>query len=414
MLARRVTFRLYPKPPQERKLFEWRRLHAYVYNAALANRKTQYQKLGHSVDYFEQQNSLPAFKEVWAEYKPLGSHALQATLKRVDFAFQRFFKGLGGYPKFKSIRTYSGWTYPCKQSWKAHTAGDNGYLELTNLGQIQMRGKARTWGTPTTCTILFRQGKWYASITVECEPQRELGTGIVGADFGCKTAVALSDGTKIEAPKFLSTAQAQIRKLSKQLRRKRKPEKRKVKASRRWRSVQTRIRKVKRVVANQRQNWAHQVATDITRCNSIVVTEQINLKGMTRKAKSGSKRKAQKIGLNRSMLDVGIGMLKSAIEYKLVEGNGFLVHAPTRQLKPTQRCAQCWEVTPKTLSDRMHVCSNAACGHTQDRDVNSAQVCEIWLRSQELASLLADGSGSTSCGSMKQLAQTKRAKPRPS
>ncbi|MGH2413838.1 MAG: RNA-guided endonuclease InsQ/TnpB family protein [Microcystaceae cyanobacterium] len=113
MLTRRTTFRLYPSQAQVAQLLEWRRMHQLLYNAAVANRKTQYQEFGHSVDYFEQQNCLPAFKEVWPEYKALGSHALQATLKRVDLAFQRFFKGLGGYPKFKSIRHYSGWTYPC-------------------------------------------------------------------------------------------------------------------------------------------------------------------------------------------------------------------------------------------------------------------------------------------------------------
>ncbi len=130
------------------------------------NRKTQYQKFNHSVDYLEQQNSLPAFKEAWTEYKPLGSHALQATLKRVDFAFVRFFKGLGKYPKFKASRCYGGWTYPDKQSWKAHTTGNNGYLELANLGSIQMRGKARTWGIPSTCTIVYRNNRGYASTTV--------------------------------------------------------------------------------------------------------------------------------------------------------------------------------------------------------------------------------------------------------
>lgn len=76
----------------------------------------------------------------------------------------------------------------------------------------------------------------------------------MGADFGCKTAVALSNGTKIEAPKVLATAQNQIRKLSKQLCCKRKSEKRKVKASRRWKATQRKISKVKRKVANQRQN----------------------------------------------------------------------------------------------------------------------------------------------------------------
>ncbi|WP_448600613.1 RNA-guided endonuclease InsQ/TnpB family protein, partial [Thermoleptolyngbya sp.] len=155
-VTRRVTFRLYPSRQQTAILHYWRRLHCSLYNAAVYNRKTQYQKFGHSVDYFEQQNSLPAFKQVWPEYQPLGSHALQATLKRVDFAFQRFFKGLAKYPKFKSIRQYSGWTYPDTQSWKAITNGKNGYLELANLGKMQMRGQARTWGKPTTCTIVYR------------------------------------------------------------------------------------------------------------------------------------------------------------------------------------------------------------------------------------------------------------------
>jgi len=232
MLTRRTTFRLYPKPAQESKLFEWRRLHAYLYNSALADRKDSYQKLNQSVDYFDQQNRLPAFKSVWTEYKELGSHALQATLKRVDFAFQRFFKRLGGYPRFQSIRSYSGWTYPDIAGWKTHTTGDNGYLELSNLGQIQMRGKARTWGTPSTCTIVYRHGKWYASITVKCEPVRETQPNAVGVDFGTLTAVALSDGTKIENPRFLAATQTKIRTASKQKRRKRSPNrKQKVRAS---------------------------------------------------------------------------------------------------------------------------------------------------------------------------------------
>ncbi len=386
-------------------------MHCALYNAAVANRKTQYKQFNHSVDYFEQQNSLPDFKRIWTEYRELGGHALQATLKRVDFAFQRFFKLKSGYPKFKASRRYRGWTYPDKQSWGVSTnEGVNGQLHLKDLDlKVQMRGEARTWGTPTTCTVIFDSGKWYASITVQCQPERELGSGVIGADFGCKTAFALSDGTKITSPKFLAQAQDQVRQLSKQQRRKRKPEKRKFKASRRWKKAQAQISKVKRRVKNQRHNWTHQVAADITRSHSIVVTEKINLKGMTCKARRG-KRKAQKTGLNRSLLDVGIGMLKDAIEYKLLEGNGFLLHAPTRELKPTQRCAKCWELTPKTLSDRLHVCSNPECSHVEDRDINSAQVCEVWYGRREPSSSVAESPSSTLCGSMKQLGAMKRRK----
>ena len=119
MLTRRTTFRLYPTPSQEAKLYEWRRLHCYLYNAALADRRDMYKHWGISVTYYDQQNILPAFKEEWSEFIELGSQALQATLKRVDFAYQSFFKGLRGYPKFKSILKYSGWTYPAVAGWRA-------------------------------------------------------------------------------------------------------------------------------------------------------------------------------------------------------------------------------------------------------------------------------------------------------
>ncbi|WP_313936170.1 transposase [Anabaena azotica] len=110
---------------------------------------------------------MPAFKEIWTEYKLINSQALQATLKRVDFAFERWFKGLGKRPRYKSIRHYSGWTYPAKSGYSVESNGENGYITLAKIGSIQMRGKAKYWVTPTTCTIVYRNGKWYASITID-------------------------------------------------------------------------------------------------------------------------------------------------------------------------------------------------------------------------------------------------------
>ncbi|MGA1692753.1 MAG: helix-turn-helix domain-containing protein, partial [Burkholderiaceae bacterium] len=44
MLTRRITFRLYPSPAQEQQLYGWRRLHCYLYNSALAERRDSYQR----------------------------------------------------------------------------------------------------------------------------------------------------------------------------------------------------------------------------------------------------------------------------------------------------------------------------------------------------------------------------------
>ncbi|NET05735.1 MAG: helix-turn-helix domain-containing protein [Symploca sp. SIO2B6] len=56
MLTRRVTYRIYPNKAQSDKLHWARKMHCELYNAAIANRRTQYKKFNHSVDYFEQQS----------------------------------------------------------------------------------------------------------------------------------------------------------------------------------------------------------------------------------------------------------------------------------------------------------------------------------------------------------------------
>lgn len=421
--TRRITFRLYPNQAQTAKLFEWRRLHCWLYNQALSDRQMAYKRDVKSVSYLAQQRAVKVIRQVLPEYKELGSHALQATIKRVDFAYVRFFKGLGKYPRFKSLRHYSGWTYPCGSGWKAHTNGVNGYLDISNLGHIQMRGKARTWGNPTTLTIVYRHKKWYASITVACDVQRETGSGLIGLDFGCNVAVmgAVHVGNgeyeelTIDNPRHLKQVQTLHQQANRQKRRKRTADyKKRIKASNRWRKAQRKVSKLVRQVANQRQDFIHKVAAQIVSSNSMVATEKLNVKKMTKKAKKGSKRKAQKTGLNRSILDVGMGMLRDSIEYKVNEAGGIFVEVPTQKVKPSQRCPKCDYVKPKTLSERVHKCEK--CTYTCNRDFASAQVCAEYVRTGLGTSLDKRGEGastSTYCGGFKQAASTKRQKLRP-
>jgi putative transposase len=111
-------------------------------------------------------------------------------------------------------------------------------------------------------------------------------------------------------------------------------------------------------------------------------------------------------------------MIGQMLEYKLAEAGGFYVESPTQTLKPTQRCAKCWELTPKTLADRTHICSNPNCNHVEDRDVNAAQVNITWARGylsdsrrgKELASLVAESPSSTPSEVEGQLGAKKRQK----
>ncbi len=466
-VSRRSTFRLYPNQAQTSKLFEARRLHCYLYNAAISHRKTEYQYFSNSVSYFQQQNVLPAFKECWPEYKELNSQTLQATIKRVDLSYNRFFQGLSKKPKFKSIRDYSGWTYPGHSGWEAFTEGKHGKVRLRDLGiTIRMRGQAKQWGTPTTLTIIYKPylNQWFVSFTVNVEVMtRKFGSdsdlkyeSMLSIDWGTETALTAYNGQEfleIENQRFARNSQAKIKSASKQLRRKRCPNyKKKVKASKRWKKARKKVSRLQRKVALQRKNWQHQVTTDISRCYDIVVTEKLETKKMTRKAKQGSKRsgatprrctahlvahqdKRQKAerrrsgsptmsphqvaGLNKSILDVGFGTLNKMITYKIEAKGGLALFLPTKQIKPSQRCPHCGTVHKDwaDLSNRYHVCNH--CNFENGRDKSSVMVMyNVATKAQpglgthlEIVDLISSTSKTRKhTGSMKQLGEMKRQK----
>ncbi|MBW4553529.1 MAG: transposase [Aphanocapsa sp. GSE-SYN-MK-11-07L] len=212
----------------------------------------------------------------------------------------------------------------------------------------------------------------------------------------------------------MASTHSKIKHASKQKRRKRAPNRKgRIRASRRWKKAQSKVSKLTRKSAKQRTDWAHKRTAEIVSCNRLVVTEKLTIKNMTRKPKKGSKRKRQKSGLNRSILDVGWGLLHKMLESKAAEANGTYLEAPTQKLRPSQRCPQCWNLQPKTLNERVHLCEVCHC--TEDRDVASARVCLIWAKGLGTSLLDAESPSSTLethfTGSLRQLGAKKRQKP---
>ncbi|MBW4607422.1 MAG: transposase [Hassallia sp. WJT32-NPBG1] len=163
----------------------------------------------------------------------------------------------------------------------------------------------------------------------------------------------------------------------------------------------------------QRRDWQHKVTSEIASRYDIGVTEHLNTKGMTRKAKKGSKRKKQKAGLNKSILSVGFGTLNKMLTYKIEAKGGLMIVLPTKNIKPSQRCPKCGIIHKEwaELSNRHHVCSD--CGFEIPRDAGSAIVMYNVVTNQQpglrtsLDSLgcLSSTSKTSKCkntGSMKQ------------
>ena len=386
MVNRKLTFKLYPNAKAEQRLTGWIRLHCELYNAALEERIDAWRKASKSISYFDQQNSLPEIKAARPEFVELGSHALQQTLRRLDLAFGAFYRRCKagqtpGFPRFKANKRFSGFTYPDPAGWKIQQNGMHGACLRLGSGKeamtLRARGQHRFGPTavPNDLTISRKQGQWYASVTlrvpVDACARERTGELHRGFDLGVTDWASFDDGSTIANPRWMQKELPRLADLQRQRSRKRK-------GSSRYRRLGAQIATLHRRIGNLRREFLHQTTTGLVRSCAVLATEELRVADMTRSA-SGStnkpgKKLRQKAGLNREILSAGLSMAHQMIAYKAQEAGTRLHVANTRTLKPSQRCAMCWQVVKKSLSQRRHVCP---CGHVAGRDQNSAMVVLI-------------------------------------
>jgi len=387
MERRKVTYKLYPSSAVAERLTAWTRLHCELYNAALQERIDAHRKAGKSISYFDQQNVLPEIKAARPEYVELGSHALQQTLRKLDLSFQAFFRRVKagqtpGFPRFKAAARFSGFAYPDPAGWKLIKHGSRGGTLRIGSGKeammIRLRGKHRfgDGAAPNDLTISRKNGEWFASITLRvsegvCSRERT-DHQHRGADFGINDWVTFDNGVTVENPRWVRHELPRLADLQRQRARKKQ-------GSLRYKRLSEQTARLYERIGNLRRDFVHKQTTALVQTCAVIATEELQPKNMSRSARGTMDKPGrmvkQKAGLNREILSAGLGMAHQMLAYKAVEAGTRLHLSNTRQLKPSQRCAVCWELTHKTLGQREHVCGR--CGHTMQRDQNSALVVLI-------------------------------------
>jgi putative transposase len=257
----------------------------------------------------------------------------------------------------------------------------HGRLRLSGIGHIRMRGDARTRGEPKTCDITYRHGRWYASIVLACQPERARGVETIAFDWGVETfaTIASTDNEPVPVanPRFLGQSEAKL-KAAYQSR------DTKEKFSRSWRLANKRVAQLHSKIARQRLDFHHKQSAQMVDGAAAIFTEKLQPANMTRRPTpkqdtttgeylpNGA---AAKAGLNKAILDSAPAQFLGILRYKAAEAGVVYTEAPTRQLKPSQRCHACGAVVKKPLRERWHVCP---CGASCGRDTNSALVLLAW------------------------------------
>ena len=384
MERRKVTFKLYPNAVEAERLTGWIRLHCELYNAALEERIDAWRKHGRSISYYDQQNVLPEIKAARAEFVELGSHALQQTLRKLDLAFQAFFRRVkaGQTPGFPRFKASSGFCCPDPAGWKLMQHGGRGATVRIGSGKhamsIRARGQHRfgNGAKPNDLTITRRNGEWFASVTLRVPEdacvRARVGDAHRGVDFGLNEWATFDDGETIANPRFVRHEMPRMAELQRQQARKKR-------GSIRDRRLGAQVATLHERIGNLRRDFLHKETTRMVKACAVLATEELRTQNMSRSAKGTQEKPGrmvkQKAGLNREILSAGLSMAHQMLAYKAEEAGTRLHVANTRQLKPSQRCAACWEIVPKTLAQRTHICPY--CRHTAPRDQNAASIVLI-------------------------------------
>ncbi len=207
-------YRIYPQKATEQKLYFVLNRCRELYNAALSERKDAYQYAGKSISYYDQQNDLPEIKaEIRQEYQDIAAHVLQDALRRLDRAFQSFFRRCKtgenpGFPRFQGRNRYDSFTYPDGAGWKF----DGQYLHLTKIGKVKVKLHRPLTGKIKIVTIKREVDHWYVTFSCEVEEPEKLPVSYedVGIDLGVTHLATLSNGEMIEHPRYYRKAQKRL------------------------------------------------------------------------------------------------------------------------------------------------------------------------------------------------------------
>jgi len=354
-------YRLYPTKNQTVILDEQLGLCCELYNAALQERRDAYLIAHKSINFRSQSDQLPAVKADRVDVSGVYSQVLQDVLHRVDKTFQSFFrrvrrKETPGFPRFRSRARYDSFTYP-----QLGFAIEETRLNLSKIGSVKIKLHRPIDGNIKTLTIKREAGKWYACFSVEVEPTHLAhSVETIGIDVGLTHFATLSDGRKIDNPRFYRTAEAILRIAQRRIARRKR-------GSRRRRKAVRLLQRAYIHTGNQRSNFHHQISRTLVNAYGFISVEDLNVKGLARGM------------LAKSVSDAGWSSFIAKLAYKAENAGRVLIKVDPRG---TSQTCICGASVPKNLGQRWHECS--VCGLSLGRDHVSAQtILGRGLRLQE-------------------------------
>ena len=367
-MLRAVKIRLYPNSGQTETINRLLGCSRYVYNALLALKTKEYNENKRNLSLSDLSHHYHTVMRKAPEtpwLKDANTKVVKQTIRHLVAAYDNFFKHKAKFPKFKSKKDVNKITFPIDAISKFN-AFETRHISLTKpLKNLRFRcsdllfrrlreNKDRIHSATLTRT---KSGKYELSVLIDFENPYEFRkfshTGhVAGVDLGVKAFAVTSDGEVFENIHPFKSAERRIRKLNKDLCRKRK-------GSSNREKVRRRLAKAHERITARRDAYLHSIVNALLSKNDIIFVEDLNVAGVLKNRR-----------LSKAICELGLGKFGEILKDK-ASLNGKMVVEVSRWFPSSKLCHRCGYVYKGlTLSERQWECT--VCGEVHDRDRNAA------------------------------------------
>ncbi|MEL7039830.1 MAG: RNA-guided endonuclease TnpB family protein, partial [Cyanobacteria bacterium J06592_8] len=287
-------------------------------------------------------------KPLYPWMKTLSSRVYQFAFMHLGEAFNRFFKGLAKYPKFKKKWINDSFTLDnCGKIMEF--SGTR--LRLPFIGWVSTYEPLPEIQTKRV-TISRVADSWYLSVAYEFTPEPTVKSqNFLGVDVGVKVLATCSDGTVFENPRAYKKATKKLARLQRELCRRQK-------GSANRNKTKLKLAKTHQRIANIRKDAIHKLTSWLCKNHAVIGLEDLNVSGMMKNHK-----------LAAAVADSSLYEIRHQVEYKASWYGAKLVFAD-RFYPSSKTCSSCGHIQQMPLKERVFKCE--ACHTIIDRDFNAS------------------------------------------